>query len=492
MNHHLLSGFRPVLFALVFPTLLPAETVFFEDFEAYAPGSNLNGQGGWSGRNGVGSDSAVQVTTGTALAGQVLDGHHPILAETIHFLGHAIPVPRPGEIVRVSFKAHAFSSGPASLNAGLALGPEPVPDPFVHQGFDMIKVWWSIAADGWYFDTRGVGGVAEAAIPSSFDTTVELSLVMDRVAGLVYGTYKDSTRTLETARYPVTAEHFDQLDALTIFQDQTSGRNGVEIDDVLVTVDRFLGPVLLTGVKLESVSSEYTSAPWDLRAIHCIDGSGLSGAPAVHAQLTGDHLNSWQTSSTTGTADIRFDLGAAVKLNHLRLWNLNFYAPYNGRGARRVRMATSTDAATWTTTVEEMEFPMATGLDGDPGFDLCAAAWPPARYVRFEIMSNWGGADNAGHTGLSEVRFYAANPSAPPLTITHFERRPESSEVIVGFPAASGLRYRVETSSNLITWSEAAVTEPPTDSPDWRVTLPDLPAVNDRYFRVRGCFAVPE
>ena len=252
------------------------------------------------------------------------------------------------------------------------------------------------------------------------------------------------------------------------------------------------GPLLRSGVTIRSVSSEFTAAPWALIAAHLVDGSGLSGTPPVHAQNTVTQQNSWQSSSPTGTAAVEFDLGAVVPLHHLHVWNLNFYAPYNGRGARAVRISTSQDAATWTTAEPQVEFPMATGLDGDPGFEFCATTWPAARYVRFEILSNWGGNDNAGLVGLSEVRFYTVNPAAPSFTITRLERLAQSNEIALTFPASAGLRYVIEWSGDLADWHEATTVEVPADNIALRVALPGQALENRRYFRVRNCPAPPK
>jgi len=174
---------------------------------------------------------------------------------------------------------------------------------------------------------------------------------------------------------------------------------------------------LITGVSIHEVSSEYTSYGWDLRAIHLVDDSGLSGSPPVHAQTVFPGGESWQTITSSSTGVVAFDFGSPYEIASLQIWNLNFYAPYNGRGARLVRIETSMDAGTWTEVEPQVEFPMATGLAGDPGFPLDAAGWGTARYVRFHVLSNWAGFDHAGHVGLSEVRFFAADAPPPAAAV---------------------------------------------------------------------------
>ncbi len=173
---------------------------------------------------------------------------------------------------------------------------------------------------------------------------------------------------------------------------------------------------IVSNVSIYSVSSEYTSAPWDLRAIHIVDGSGLSGSPAGHA-LTDTSGNSWQTISQTGSGDIQFDLGKVCQITNVHVWNLNFAAPYNGRGANQVTIRTSTNASTWNTE-GTYSFTQASGVPGDLGFDIITTGWKAARYVNFQILSNFGGADNAGHVGLSEVQFTVAPELPTPTRIS--------------------------------------------------------------------------
>jgi hypothetical protein len=171
------------------------------------------------------------------------------------------------------------------------------------------------------------------------------------------------------------------------------------------------GPI--TGVNIEGVSAEFTASGWDLRAVNVVNGSGLTGTPAEHAVIAYPGGNSWQTDTMSGTGWISFDLGAEYDLARLHIWNLNFYGPYNGRGAKDVDIYTSLNGIDWTNEGRYL-FLMATGLDGDPGFDVAAGTWSTARYVRLNILSNFGSFDNAGHVGLSEVQFFADEGAAIP------------------------------------------------------------------------------
>jgi hypothetical protein len=173
-------------------------------------------------------------------------------------------------------------------------------------------------------------------------------------------------------------------------------------------VRRDLGAI--AGVGIHSVSSEFGSGGWDLRAVHLVDGSGISGEPPGHAQTVYPGGESWQTDTSSGTGSVTFDLLAPRQLHQVHVWNLNFLPPYHGRGAREVAILTSLNSTDWTAEGTVI-FTVATGANGDPGFDLDATGWSAARYVRFDLLSNFGLADNAGHVGLSEVRFFRELPS---------------------------------------------------------------------------------
>lgn len=56
---------------------------FLEDFESYADGSNLSGQGGWVG-------DTLYVGNGTYLSGSVLDGRNDIGANIISYSRNAL------------------------------------------------------------------------------------------------------------------------------------------------------------------------------------------------------------------------------------------------------------------------------------------------------------------------------------------------------------------------------------------------------------------
>ena len=240
---------------------------------------------------------------------------------------------------------------------------------------------------------------------------------------------------------------------------------------------------VISNVSIHAVSSEYTLAPWDLRAIHIIDGSGLLGSPAGHAP-TDTSGNSWQTISQSGAGDIQFDLGKVCQLTNVHVWNLNFGAPYNGRGANQVTIRTSTDASAWNTE-GTYTFLKASGLVGDAGFDLNPAGWQAARYVEFQILSNFGGDDNAGHVGLSEVQFAGASEPPQPTRIVRLGCENQTvtlwlesctpnvtNEVLRAAELSAGAEWEVCT--NVVSQLDACT-----------VSFPVTNALGSMFFRVR-------
>ena len=180
------------------------------------------------------------------------------------------------------------------------------------------------------------------------------------------------------------------------------------------------------------------SSEWPGRvASATIDGSGLaSPTPAAYAGAASlpkhhEHPLMWMTNvapTTSAPASITFDLGAAQSLNTLIVWNYAEVAhvsatspgeSFTSRGARDVKVFTSATDPNPTTLAKGFTFARAnpspqgfssnvTGvenwqIDYNTAPDVYYLSSPvTARYVRFEILSNYG--DTAG-VGLSEVRF---------------------------------------------------------------------------------------
>lgn len=157
-----------------------------------------------------------------------------------------------------------------------------------------------------------------------------------------------------------------------------------------------------------------------------INGSGLTGPGEVE---TGDnplsgfsgntHDNSsgnmWRTfNSANGfgapvdpNAVLTFDLGDVYDLTQIYYWNYNETFE-SDRGIREVNVSTSANGIDFTT-ASFLTLAQASGFGGDAGASIAFSAFG-ARYVRFEVVSNFG---DTGLTGLGEVRFVGAVSAVP-------------------------------------------------------------------------------
>ena len=121
-----------------------------------------------------------------------------------------------------------------------------------------------------------------------------------------------------------------------------------------------------------------------------------------------------------GVADrtpfVEFDLGKPVDLTAIKIWNYNegYVRDLTSRGVRDLRVLGSTTGKPDSFTIELGDFRLARGSGNAPAETIDARA-RGVRFVRFEILSNYGGAkypargepaDN-GFVGLAEVRFLA-------------------------------------------------------------------------------------
>ena len=131
-----------------------------------------------------------------------------------------------------------------------------------------------------------------------------------------------------------------------------------------------------------------------------VDGSGLSE--------DGAHDIVPESMWFTGTVDldpwIQFEFDAVKKLDMLTVWNSNGAAEAAiGWGVKDVIIEYSEDGENWTVLEGVSQFTRAPGLVTYDTPDEIALNGVPAKYVRFDIESNWGGILMS--YGLSEVQF---------------------------------------------------------------------------------------
>lgn len=149
--------------------------------------------------------------------------------------------------------------------------------------------------------------------------------------------------------------------------------------------------------------------------VKAIDGSGLATPPPTVNTL--DPIPSpWPTFDLTqedcwisGTEAfgpdkwISFDLGAAYNVTGFHLWNYNNENINSIRGAKEVAITYSADGTVWTNSAT-LDLIKATSGYGYTGDDYSLTPLV-ARYVKFQVNSNYGDTNNLA--GIGEVRFIA-------------------------------------------------------------------------------------
>ena len=178
---------------------------------------------------------------------------------------------------------------------------------------------------------------------------------------------------------------------------------------------------LITGVTINSVSSELGAPNFDRAAIHVVDGSGFDEGTGFHTNAPdagGGGVNPGSMWLTTGVfsapndplpAFIVFDLGANYDLSSFKVWNYNEtrLAALTGRGANSVDISVAASPIGPFVSLGNFTFNQATGAEStDFGQTINLASFAAAdstRLIKFDILSNWGGDNN--FAGLSEVRF---------------------------------------------------------------------------------------
>ncbi|MCP4450300.1 MAG: discoidin domain-containing protein, partial [Planctomycetes bacterium] len=131
-----------------------------------------------------------------------------------------------------------------------------------------------------------------------------------------------------------------------------------------------------------------------------IDGSGLD-TNDVHVM---NPETMWFTASVDLDPWIQYEFDDIKKLDVMRVWNSNGSAESAiGWSVKDVEIAYSVDGETWNILAGANQFTRAPGLPTYNQFDTIAFNGVAAKYVRLNILSNWGGVLMS--YGLSEVQF---------------------------------------------------------------------------------------
>ena len=166
-----------------------------------------------------------------------------------------------------------------------------------------------------------------------------------------------------------------------------------------------------TGVTVASVSSQLTTGGYTRGAVNSVNGSGLNSG--FHGNTPDGTM--WLSNGTIAApnnplpAVITYDLGSAVHLTSLHVWNYN-EVNFTSRGARQVEVLVAATAGGAFTSLGTFPFIKASGLSTEPGQHL-EIDRQNVRQVRLNITSNYG--DLGQSVGLSEVKFYKEGTVTP-------------------------------------------------------------------------------
>jgi hypothetical protein len=218
--------------ALVAPPACASTIVLSEDFEAYANGSNLAGQGGWVLNSGIGVHiedanvfpggpskfaSGANIIPGGIATGVMSTVSHPIAYDlglttelTLDFLAHTINAP-------VVFPSN---------NAYMAFGT-PTSELLAHWVVDLDTA-------SWFFRVNG-SLVASLPLVAPF---AELGIVVDRQNQEIYGTYDIGNGALvgTTSAASVPLATLNQINRVVMIQDLRfpSLFRGIDVDNIQV------------------------------------------------------------------------------------------------------------------------------------------------------------------------------------------------------------------------------------------------------------------
>lgn len=209
---------------------LPARAalLFSEDFESYAPGSNLVGQGGWAEGNVGGS--VLTVNPGTFLPTRVLDGRATTGVGQANVATHSLPLASdPNVITTLRFDAYATTATPITHNMAVGIIDAPVP------ALTQLAIWYPEPfqrPQGWTFTFGGdlfhvIGG---------FDQPVTMAIVIDGIANEIYGLYDFGSGMTQTPHFGITDAQITAFRDLWLFVDHRDlgFYTGMEVDNIQV------------------------------------------------------------------------------------------------------------------------------------------------------------------------------------------------------------------------------------------------------------------
>jgi hypothetical protein len=162
---------------------------------------------------------------------------------------------------------------------------------------------------------------------------------------------------------------------------------------------------LITGVTATTDMGTFNNGLYSLENL--TNGSGLSSLSET-ATHNDDFSNMWISNTDTTTGTVTFNLGNLYSVNSAFVWNYNADCCGLDRGVREMTIETSENGITFNSLLGSVILSQGTG---EPiSSDVFNLGNVITRYVRFNILSNYGAPD---YTGLSEVQFEGELASIP-------------------------------------------------------------------------------
>jgi len=152
------------------------------------------------------------------------------------------------------------------------------------------------------------------------------------------------------------------------------------------------------------VDSDWScSSKCGYQADNLINNSGLDAAGLLHDN---DNQNMWLNFGEVTASTLTFYLGDLYSITSAYIWQFNYFPPDSSlnRGVENFNILTSLNDTTYNPVISAT-LPKSTGEVMIAAQNVAFGEMVNARYVRFEIQSNYGAFD----TGLSEVKFDGVN-----------------------------------------------------------------------------------
>lgn len=151
----------------------------------------------------------------------------------------------------------------------------------------------------------------------------------------------------------------------------------------------------LQATVITPVSVEVSSTFYNYDKANLINNSGLSTPVSLESAHDTDYHHQWVANFGDLTPWLVFDLGTEYELSEAAIWQHSYD---NDRGVRTLDIYTSPDNITFTPAAEQAALSQGLGSAQLISFGALISA----RYVKFDIIDNWG---DSNYTGLAEVKF---------------------------------------------------------------------------------------